>query len=354
MWTDINIKRRVTAVHRAGARAAVALLVGGALSALPVSAQDALQLESTSESSFDPTPQTRMRPIGEPSLVDQYRSASPSQHRSSEPSRVTSKSGVEEAGHANSARYASRPGTSDVPSLQHAYGSTMADDGSGTVQRRLVETSSATEPLRWSAPQRGVSSETVTSTEESSRFPVRRMVFQAPADQVPNAAPALPVGPGLGGGMGMPEDAAPLPGTSAIPESFAPVERAPSRTMQDTAPVPMPRLEDQMATIDNCNCISGPSGYTAGGYWGCGTETTTPVIYSQPGRFVAPPAMIAPPVTTPAMAPMAYSPTNAGYRPLFTLGQDAYNAQLGRGIIGQPTAYVPGQHFRNFLRYLSP
>lgn len=161
----------------------------------------------------------------------------------------------------------------------------------------------------------------------------------------------------------------PLPGTSANTDSFntdsfntdsfgtdsfAPSETAPLRPMRDTAPVPVPRLEDQMATIDNCNCISAPSTYTAGGSWGCGAETSSPVIYSQPGAYVPPPAMIAPPVITPAMAPMAYSPSNAGYRPLFTLGQDAYNAQLGRGIIGQPTAYVPGQPMRNFLRYLSP
>ena len=41
-------------------------------------------------------------------------------------------------------------------------------------------------------------------------------------------------------------------------------------------------------------------------------------------------------------------------RPLITLGQGAYNAQLGQGILGQPTAYVPGQSIRNFIRYLSP
>jgi hypothetical protein len=66
-----------------------------------------------------------------------------------------------------------------------------------------------------------------------------------------------------------------------------------------------------------------------------------------PGTYI-------PPTLTPNLAPGIYSPTNAGYRPLFSLGQENYNVQLGRGIIGQPTAYVSGQPIRNFLRYLSP
>ncbi len=61
-----------------------------------------------------------------------------------------------------------------------------------------------------------------------------------------------------------------------------------------------------------------------------------------------------PPTLPPNLTPNLYTPNNAGYRPLFSLGQENYNVQLGRGIIGQPTAYVPGQHIRNFLRYLSP
>jgi len=104
-----------------------------------------------------------------------------------------------------------------------------------------------------------------------------------------------------------------------------------------------------MATLDNCANVSAPSPYTAGGYWGC---DSVPASYNQPGAFVPPPGTVAPPVAMPAPTP--YIPNNAGYRPLFTLGQDTYNAQLGRGIVGQPTAYVPGQPMRNFLRYLSP
>ncbi len=61
-----------------------------------------------------------------------------------------------------------------------------------------------------------------------------------------------------------------------------------------------------------------------------------------------------PPTLTPNWNPNLYAPNNAGFRPLISLGQENYNVVLGRGIIGQPTVYVPGQHIRNFLRYLSP
>ncbi len=61
-----------------------------------------------------------------------------------------------------------------------------------------------------------------------------------------------------------------------------------------------------------------------------------------------------PPTLTPGAVPGMYAPSNAGYRPLFTLGQENFNVALGRGIIGQPTVYVAGQPVRNFLRYLSP
>jgi len=53
---------------------------------------------------------------------------------------------------------------------------------------------------------------------------------------------------------------------------------------------------------------------------------------------------------------MAYNNNgyNSGYRSLIGFGQTLDNAYLGRGIIGQPTAYVDGQPVRNFLRYIFP
>lgn len=74
---------------------------------------------------------------------------------------------------------------------------------------------------------------------------------------------------------------------------------------------------------------------------------TIPTTGAVPGTYV-------PPTLTPNLTPGLYSPDNSGYAPLFSLGQENYNVQLGRGIIGQPTVYVPGQPVRNFLRYLFP
>lgn len=74
-------------------------------------------------------------------------------------------------------------------------------------------------------------------------------------------------------------------------------------------------------------------------------------VYPPPGAV---PGAYVPPTLTPNLTPGTYSPNNSGYSPVFSLGQENYNVQIGRGIIGQPTVYVPGQPFRNFIRYLSP
>lgn len=68
----------------------------------------------------------------------------------------------------------------------------------------------------------------------------------------------------------------------------------------------------------------------------------------------APGAAVVPPTITPNLTPNMYSSNNSGYSPIFSLGQENYNVLLGRGIIGQPTVYVPGQPVRNFFRYMSP
>lgn len=52
--------------------------------------------------------------------------------------------------------------------------------------------------------------------------------------------------------------------------------------------------------------------------------------------------------------PGAFNGYASQYRPLIGLGQDVRQAQLGRGIVGQPVAYMPSQPLRNVLRYLFP
>ncbi|MEZ6134287.1 MAG: hypothetical protein R3C53_05180 [Pirellulaceae bacterium] len=79
----------------------------------------------------------------------------------------------------------------------------------------------------------------------------------------------------------------------------------------------------------------------------CAPYQNYPPTGTVPGAYV-------PPTYTPNLTPGFYSNNNSGYSPLFSLGQENYNVLLGRGIIGQPTVYVPGQPFRNFFRYISP
>ena len=74
------------------------------------------------------------------------------------------------------------------------------------------------------------------------------------------------------------------------------------------------------------------------------TMSPTPIATTSPFTY-APPAAI-PPQTI-------YASANGGYTPIVGFGQGT-NAQLGRGLYGQPTAYVDGQPVRNFLRYVFP
>jgi hypothetical protein len=92
--------------------------------------------------------------------------------------------------------------------------------------------------------------------------------------------------------------------------------------------------------------------YAVPGYDVCGGPSVLPM--APPPAYGNLPYNYAPPPILPDAAPGLYAPDNSGLRPLFTLGQENYNVGVGRGIIGQPVAYVNGQPFRNFLRYLFP
>lgn len=56
----------------------------------------------------------------------------------------------------------------------------------------------------------------------------------------------------------------------------------------------------------------------------------------------------------PTYFPNTFAGYNTSYKPLIGFGQDLSQAQLGRGIIGQPTAYMASQPVRNILRYIFP
>lgn len=82
-----------------------------------------------------------------------------------------------------------------------------------------------------------------------------------------------------------------------------------------------------------------------------GTITPTNLPPSAPAA--APPLSVYAPPAVPA--PIASGvPATFVYRPLLPVVPVPANYYLGRGVLGQPTVYVPGQPVRNFLRYLAP
>ena len=129
-----------------------------------------------------------------------------------------------------------------------------------------------------------------------------------------------------------------------------------------------------------------PNGSGVGGNQPPAYDTRTSIVNSQP--FVsAPPCqkdaryMVSPTVYRQSVgcntcgsqpyasggavgSPFSYTPATyfpggfngyaSQYRPLIGLGQDVRSAQLGRGVIGQPVAYMPSQPLRNAMRYLFP
>ena len=183
----------------------------------------------------------------------------------------------------------------------------------------------------------------------SPRLPSRNVDESAPP---PNAAmPSLPMKP-----------------SNALPINSSPSDRRSGDFQQ----VPRPQLNNNgFATIDNCNCISGPSTYAAASGIGCGSNAglvqQVGCNSNIPGAgyglqpYAAPPAQLAAPAVMPQfpVASGGFSQGGLGFpnglpRSLISFGQQLNTVQVGQGIVGQPVAYVPGQTLRNWLRYIFP
>ncbi len=213
------------------------------------------------------------------------------------------------------------------------------------------------------------SSIVIGGTEGAIRTQVIPTNFQSPSDAF--TAPALPP-PGLTGPSAplnsIPSTSQPiLPGgvsqsvlPGPPPVTYAPAPINPG-AMAPYNPGNLPTYSPRGTTIINGEPFVTPAPCQFDAYYmveptvsmqnpgggGCG-PTVGPPYSGIPGS-------IAPPTVMPNQAPPGiYSPNNSGFRPLLGFGQDNYNVQLGRGIIGQPVAYVPGQPLRNFLRYIFP
>lgn len=95
----------------------------------------------------------------------------------------------------------------------------------------------------------------------------------------------------------------------------------------------------------------------------CAPLTLQPTAVPSPSTYYTsvPPVGNAPVGCSPAISayypagspPVVYPPYSV-YRPVLPVAPVASSYYVGRGVLGQPKLYVPGQPLRNFLRYLSP
>lgn len=175
-----------------------------------------------------------------------------------------------------------------------------------------------------------------------------------------------------------PYNAAPLPGSASLappnstfpnqppPQPYYPTQPGLNPGIAGAAPMRspsdgMPNYSRQAPMVNGPPFVSGaPCRYDA-------RNMVSQDLYRQAVDPCAParcsPTGYAPYATQPSGGGLSYIPPtympnnngyNSGYRPLIGFGQTLDNAYLGRGIIGQPTAYVDGQPVRNFIRYLFP
>jgi hypothetical protein len=222
-----------------------------------------------------------------------------------------------------------------------------------------------------------------------------------PAGFSGSAAPAMPAYPGTNLGGAVPNVVAPpataYPGTGipGVPNSL-PIVSNPLPNMPGMATSPPTTMTGPPAFYQtNPSVMPGPPSMGAppmarspsdGGMplypRGATTMNSQPFVSPGPCQFDAS-YMVSPRVyrqsldacqpTCSSGSPMSYGPGTGGspfsyvpptympqpysrspYRPLIGLGQDLSRAYIGRGVVGQPVAYMDGQPVRNLFRYLLP
>jgi len=286
----------------------------------------------TTPSSLD-TPQTRMRPIGSTSAVDQYETGN---------------------------RY--RETTYQAP--RHERDSTARSQTINAFELQAASNRTYDTQVRQTVMLQQAPGVVAPALPGSGSFNGMTL---------PGGNQMLPTAPGATSpGFALPSQ----PMGSPTPPTFNPPPASPSLSpgspslprpnTSDFSPLTQPQLDHGFATIDNCPCISAPSSYTAASGINCGVSpvaftSTVPcgvAPYATPQPYAPPPAQIAPQVVLPSgVAPVSMAPNRASSAPvpsLFTLGQQRHPVEVGQGLWGQPKAYVPGQGIRNWMRYFFP
>jgi len=289
------------------------------------------------------TPQTRLRPIDAPSAVDRF--------RASQLPPITNSS--QAAGASYPAHTAYPSGVVETASVRQTAWMQSAPNGTGMTMPAGPSDGFATPPTGALPPP---------LTSSPSAGPI-------------NLPPDMTTGPLPRPGVNQPGEVPMTPQFVAPPTSVGPsipVTQNPA-SASDYASVPQPQLGSGFATVGNCRNITGPSGYRSDRILTCapgpGYVTTVannvgPPTYVQPPAQIGPPALAAPTPgfstvypglpAQPLVSGQSVIPGAPKHRPLVSFGQDRNPVQVGQGVVGQPTAYVPGQPIRNFIRYLTP
>jgi hypothetical protein len=337
-----------------------ALTIAAAYAPITATTLAALLLAGKGAAEDFQTPRTRLVPIGSPSAVDAFRRPEPSQ-------RETSSSLLNTAAQAGNAASDVRQAVmmqaaSDaftMPPQNFLQSDVQPQFNGGAIGGYSLPPSQSLPAQLGPSSSAGPIAPPPIVQEPLPRTVAPGVPAPAPIVQsapMPTVTPAPIMAPGA---MALP------PGMTAVPRFDTPLGQ--SGTGGDYAPLSQPRLDSGFATLSNCRNISAPSGYRSDRILTCGPPTsyvTTVGACGPPPIYLPPPAQIGPPVVFPPTTiaapaiPMATTqtvlPGPAGHRPLISFGQERYPVQIGQGIFGQPVAYVPGQTFRNALRYISP
>ncbi|MCA9136665.1 MAG: hypothetical protein KDB00_07895 [Planctomycetales bacterium] len=220
-----------------------------------------------------------------------------------------------------------------------------------------------------------------SATVQPASAPIRQTVWMQsgfdapPLDGVGMPFPNTPPNSALPPSTSTPlPNSTPFPDAATLPRSLPSPPSTPIPSSSDLTPIPQPQLDtNSYARIENCNLVTPPSTYMAASAFGCGCGQVVPTAYTTPacGPVTQSPYAAAPgtlPAEIPSTAtippvsvypqaapqPLGFPNSAAPARALITLGQENYAVQVGQGLLGQPVAYVPGQWLRNWLRYLSP
>lgn len=295
-------------------------------------------------------PQTRLVPIGSPSAVDRYRQNAPPPAQHQPPAAASTTALV------------SAPTTSAV----------ATNTNPTNTNPTTVPTATFGGVYPHAEPAAPVVRQVVLMQPQLPAPPAGQMaappISQSPGGGLPAVGGGLPAVGGQPMTGGPPQQAPPaIGGTGLTPVPRAPAGANPSPSTgypaanNDLTPLAQPQLGNQYANLGNCRNVSAPSSYRSDRILTCGPPAGYVVPASNPQTYVPPPAQIGtttglvpPPLAVmPSATQQTVIPGNAGYRPLISFGQERYPVQVGQGIFGQPVAYVPGQSFRNALRYIA-